>query len=383
MKIVSVMTTDSRGGAEFAAVEMLDALMARGHEAVMLSDQPAIARDTGVVVRPLEIGPKLSTRSLGRLAAGWAPYLLRLRRALEAEMPYDVLLVHYKKEQLMARMLPRRLRQKLVWAEWGPVPFPMRKGLPRRMYVGASRAADVIMAVSNGTRASVTEVGVDPDRVVYVPNVVRCDDITFTAEGRSRVRADLGIPEEAFVVGCISRFHPKKRNDVVVDATIALGGAAHLILAGDGETEADLRERARPLGDRVHFVPTPGGDVAAVLSAFDVSVFCPSPTEGTPRAVILAMLVERPPLATGAEGVADLIGEGVGHITSPENDPAALAAAITPYRDDPERRRSEGAGARRRAVERFDAPTVARQIEGLLDGAPAGAADASSIIRGR
>ena len=58
MKIVSVMTTSSRGGAEFAAVEMLDALIDRGHEAVMLTDQPQIGRDTRVRVRPLEIGAK-------------------------------------------------------------------------------------------------------------------------------------------------------------------------------------------------------------------------------------------------------------------------------------------------------------------------------------
>ena len=64
--------------------------------------------------------------------------------------------------------------------------------------------------------------------------------------GREAVRTRLGIPSDAFVVGCISRFHPKKRNDVVVDATVALDDPdVHLILAGDGETEAELRERAR------------------------------------------------------------------------------------------------------------------------------------------
>ena len=73
MKIVSVMTTTSAGGAEFAAVEMLDALAARGHDVVMLSDMPEIGRDTAVAVAPLQIGPKLSVRSwrrlIGRLAA--------------------------------------------------------------------------------------------------------------------------------------------------------------------------------------------------------------------------------------------------------------------------------------------------------------------------
>ena len=83
MKIVSVMTTTSAGGAEFAAVEMLDALAARGHDVVLLSDMPEIGRDTAVAVAPLQIGPKLSVRSWRRLMADWPRYIRRLRRALE------------------------------------------------------------------------------------------------------------------------------------------------------------------------------------------------------------------------------------------------------------------------------------------------------------
>ena len=91
---------------------MLDALIDRGHEAVMLSDQPRIGRDTRVQVRPVEIGAKLSKTSYAQLAAMWVPYLRRLREALEQEWPYDVLLMHYKKEQLMAHWLPERLRER-------------------------------------------------------------------------------------------------------------------------------------------------------------------------------------------------------------------------------------------------------------------------------
>jgi hypothetical protein len=53
VRIVSVMTGAQRGGAEFAAVELLDALIERGHEAVILSDWEGIGRDTrGTVRRP-------------------------------------------------------------------------------------------------------------------------------------------------------------------------------------------------------------------------------------------------------------------------------------------------------------------------------------------
>lgn len=368
MKIVSVMTTHSSGGAEFAAVEMLDALRARGHETVILTDTLGIGRDTQVRVREIDIGPKLSVGTWRSLATRWPLLLRSLRRALEAEAPYDVLLVHYKKEQLLARMLPKRLRRTVVWAEWGPVPFPLRKGIPRLAYLASARDARLVMAVSQGTLESVRDVGVDSDKLVVVPNVLRTDEIRYTEQGRARVRDELGIPSDAFVVGCISRFHPKKRNDVVVSAVRELEDSrVHLILAGDGETEAQLRTLAAPLGECAHFISTPGSEVPDVLSAFDVSVFCPSPTEGAPRAVILGMLASRPCLSTGAEGVSDMISPEFGGIASPENDPAALKVLLERYLEDPRRAAREGAAARAHAERTYAAPVVAEAIEKLLD----------------
>jgi len=368
MKIVSVMTTTSSGGAEFAAVEMLQALAQRGNDTVLLSDLPGIGRDTDVRVVPIDLGPKLSLGTWISLALRWPVLLGRLRRALEAQAPFDVLIVHYKKEQLLARMLPARLRAALVWSEWGPVPFPLRKGIPRRAYLSAARQAALVMAVSEGTRRSVVETGVEAAKVIVVPNVLRTDEIHFTPEGRARVRAELGIPGDAFVVGCISRFHPKKRNDVVIRAVIDTPSPnVHLILAGDGETEQELRDLAAPLDGRAHFIPTPGREVADVLSAFDVSVFCPSPTEGAPRAVILGMLASRPCLSTGAEGVSDMITPDIGAIASPENDPDALRALFGRYLEDPGRAEREGAAARAYAERTYAAPVVAELIEGLFD----------------
>jgi glycosyltransferase involved in cell wall biosynthesis len=382
MKIVSVMTTDSSGGAEFAAVEMLEALRQRGHDTVMLTDVSTIARDTQVQVSPIALGPKLSTGSWIALVARW-PLLMRgLRDALRQQAPYDVLMVHYKKEQLLARMLPAELRKTVVWAEWGPVPFPLRKGIPRRAYLAAARQAALVMAISEGTRASVAEVGVDPAKIVVVPNVLRTEEIRFSEQGRAKVRGELGIPADAFVVGCISRFHHKKRNDVVVRAVRALEDPrAHLILAGDGETEGDLRALAAPLGDRAHFISTPGVEVPDVLSAFDVSVFCPSPTEGAPRAVILGMLASRPCLSTGAEGVSDMIRPEFGGIASPENEPDSLRALLARYLDDPQRAAGEGAAARAYAERTYAAPVVAESIEGLLDEAIASGASSNAGVR--
>ena len=367
MKFVSVLTSAARGGAEFAAASMLDALIENGHEAVMLSDIPEVASEIGVPTQRVDLGPKLSTRTYRNLSFTWPRELRKLSAALKEQEPYDVLIVHYKKEQLLASMLPARQRPVLLWAEWGPVPFPMRKGLPRFAYLKAAGRADAVMSVSAGTRESVCDVGVDREKVVVVPNAVRPEEIGFQAAGRERVRRELGIPQDSFVVGCISRLHPKKRNDVVVDAVSRLDERTHLIMAGDGETEPALRAQAEPLGDRAHFLPTPGADtIADVLSAFDVSVFCPSPTEGAPRAVILAMLAERACLATGAEGVADMIDPTIGGITTPEDDGPALAEMISPYIADRDLVASRGRQARELAIERYSPAAVSGDIEALV-----------------
>jgi len=82
--------------------------------------------------------------------------------------------------------------------------------------------------------------------------------------------------------------------------------------------------------------------------------------------VILGMLTERPCLSTGPEGVADMIDEGIGEIVAPENDPSALAHVLARYVEDPDLGRRQGVEARRRALERYDAPVVAERLEELF-----------------
>ena len=359
MKIVSVLTSGSSGGAEFAVLELLDAVAERGHETVLLADVPALGDESRVTVRQIDLGPKLSKATYRRLLFGFTSHARRLRAALRRERPFDVLLVHFKKEQLLTLLLPRATRPICAWAEWGPLPRQFRSGLPNALYRLACRRADIVFAISNGTRESLVAAGIPADKVAVLPNAVRVDDIRFDEAGRSRVRSELGIPDDAFVVGCVSRFHPKKRNDVVLEAAKLLDQSTHVVLAGSGETEQELRQLARPLAHRAHFLPTPTADVASVYSAFDVSVFCPSPTEGAPRSVILAMLTERPVIATGREGVVDLIVDGTGAIVEPENDPAALADALRRYAERPELARGHGRAGRTYAASRHSSLNVA------------------------
>lgn len=346
-RIVSLQTSDERGGAEYANVDLLQALAARGHDVLLLTNIPDVASGTGVPVRTIALGPKLSRSSVARVVLGTPLALLRIALALYAERPVGVLFLHFKKEQLLCSLLPRRLTGAIVWAEWGPVPPPLRHGLPRRLYALAARRTRRIVAVSAGTRRTVVDAGVPAAKVDVVPNLVDVDAVEYDAPARARLRAEWGAGEETFVIGCISRFQRRKRNDVVIDAMAHLEGDVLLVLAGEGDHEQALRERARAHGERIRFVPNVRGHVESFLSACDALAFAPSPTEGEPRVIVMSQLVGVPVIATDGEGAEGLVAPGAGTIVSPSHDPRALAATLASYRDDPGRRRREGEQARR------------------------------------
>jgi glycosyltransferase involved in cell wall biosynthesis len=378
MRIVSVMTSSTRGGAEYAAVRLLDAVAARGHEAVLLTSHPDTAAGTRVSARSIELGPKLGARSWPRLGLTWPLLSRRLRRELAREAPFDVLLVHFKKEQLLVPRLPAALRPRVVWAEWGPVPPPLRGGAPGRLYRRAARGVDAVLAVSEGTRESLIAAGVPAGRVAVVSNAIDPARFRPLPDAGAAHRLRLGIPADAFLIGCLTRFNARKRNEVAIDAAVRLaaqpGPPVHLLMLGEGETEAQLRARAGPLGEAAHFVPTTGIEPAELLSACDVVVFCPSPTEGEPLAISMGMLTERPVVATAAEGATGLIQPGTGAIATPDHDAAAVAALLAGYRADPQLARTEGRAARELAATRHDPEAVAERAEELLLGGRRGSA---------
>ncbi len=365
-RIVSIQTTNERGGAEYANVDLLEALRRRGHDVLLVTNVPDVASKTGVPVEPIDLGPKLNRRSVAKTALAAPRTLWRLARALRAARPVGVTFLHFKKEQLLCALLPPALTGRVVWAEWGPVPPSMRTGLPRLLYALAARRAAAIVAVSEGTKRTVVATGVPAEKVLVVPNLVDVDDVSFDAEARARLRGEWGAGPDTLVAGCISRFQRRKRNDVVIDAMAHLDGDVKLVIAGEGEEEAALRERAVPHGERVRFAPNVRGHVEAFLSACDVLVFAPSPTEGAPRVIVMAQLVGVPVISTDPEGADELLPPGTGTICAPSHDPRALAAALAAYRDDPERRRREGAAGRAATLVRHDPVRTLETVERAL-----------------
>jgi glycosyltransferase involved in cell wall biosynthesis len=200
--------------------------------------------------------------------------------------------------------------------------FPLRSGWKWR------RLARRVIAISGAVERLLLEGGVAPARIRVVRSAVDASRL----EGRDadRARASLDLPRTARVITCAAALTGEKGHEDLLVAMSRVAPAfpdAVLLIAGEGELEGALRERARGLrlGDcRVRFLGR-REDLADILAASSLFVM-PSHREGLGTAVLEAMWCGVPVVATDAGGLPEAVGE-CGRLV-PVGDARALAAAI-------------------------------------------------------
>jgi glycosyltransferase involved in cell wall biosynthesis len=180
------------------------------------------------------------------------------------------------------------------------------------------------------------------------------------------LRAELGIPLTAFVVGAVARLAKQKRLDRLIEAVALADGEVHCIVAGDGEERERLRDLAtsRHLGQRIHFIGQ-RENPAHVLGAMDAFIIT-SDREGLSNAMLEAMAHGLPVISTSVSGAADALGgdNPAGIITG--FAAADIAAAIERLRTDRVARDGMGREARERAMTRFSFDTMLDRWEAFL-----------------
>jgi glycosyltransferase involved in cell wall biosynthesis len=233
------------------------------------------------------------------------------------------------------------------------------------------RALDAVVAVSPQT-AEVARVKerVPERRLHVVPNGIPLRDFRPDPAARARIRRELGIPGDAFVVGSVGRLAPEKEYPRLVAAVSPrLSDRFRLVLVGDGDSRVDI-ERAIP-AHAARYVTLTGTrrDVPALLAAFDLFVLS-SRTEGLPLAVPEAMACELPIVATAVGGLPSIVSQRSGVLVPPgDGAAAALRGAIEDLARDPQRLRAMGVAARREALAAFAIERVADAYEHLYRGA--------------
>ena len=181
-------------------------------------------------------------------------------------------------------------------------------------------------------------------------------------------RAELGLPEDARIVGITAVLRPEKAHEVLLEAIAIVARRVpdvHLLLLGDGPERPRLSELATRLGiaERVHFTGY-RTDVARVVSLFDLCVLCSDPVVETfPLSLLEAMCLGKPVVATAVSGVPEIVEEGrTGHLVAPR-DATALADRIAALLTDPERRARYGAAGRQRILENFTTAIMCRNYD--------------------
>ncbi len=217
-----------------------------------------------------------------------------------------------------------------------------------------------LVAVSSEIRNELVRHGARPERVTTILNGI--DHRLFRREPAREAaeRAALGIDAGATVIGAVGRLEPQKRFDLLMDAVALLRPSRpdlRLVIVGDGSLRGALASHmaARNLADCCIFTGHTL-DIAGVHHAFDLFVQS-SDYEGTPNAVLEAMALESPIVATGVGGTAELALDGVHGVIVEPGDARILADAITSTLADPPAARRRARAARSR-IERelsFDA----------------------------
>lgn len=148
---------------------------------------------------------------------------------------------------------------------------------------------------SCGKQAGDWMFGGAPFRVLN--NAIDTETYRYNPVTAQRIRKELGIPENAVVVGHVGRFSAPKNHKFLVDIfgeILKLMPEAHLLLVGDGELRQSTEEKVRTLGIDGNVIFTGvRSDVPELLQAMDVFLF-PSLYEGLPVTLVEAQAAGLP-----------------------------------------------------------------------------------------
>ncbi|MEP6574241.1 MAG: glycosyltransferase [Gemmatimonadota bacterium] len=393
------------GGPIVSVSAVAEGMVRRGHEVTVFTSNANLDEELDVPTeRPVDVeGVQVwyfRRREYLQTLLPFVPYLSKsmgflyaplMRAELDRLVP-QVDLVHthmpYVYPSLAAGRAALRHRKPLFYHQRG-VFDPERlkfRGLKKRIFIAAlerplmQRAATLI-ALTEAERESYRALGVEtPCRII--PNGIDVGE--YRTAPLADMNARWGLPADAFVILFLSRVHPTKGADKLLDAFTRLSDIhphAYLVLAGPDEfgLEASFRERARA-GGLAHRIIFPGmvqGDEKRDLLA-RADLFClPSDAEGFSMAVLEALASGTGAVLSPGCHFPGVETEGAGRVVAAE--PIALAAVLGQLISAPETVREMGIRARQLVARDY---TWGRITDALIETYHEGIARAQSVRGG-
>ncbi|HIE51553.1 MAG TPA: glycosyltransferase family 1 protein [Armatimonadetes bacterium] len=306
---------------------------------------------------------------------------------------YDIVHTHSAKAGILGRFAAWLTGVPVILYTPHAFPFFMQVGRRRRwLYLAlewlAAKITTRLIAVSEGERqAALARHICEPERIVTIENGLSPTAFNPAAEGTA-LRQRLGLREEHFVIGTVGQLVRQKGDRYLIEAAPRILHAlpqARFLLVGTGPKESLLRELAQRWGvaEAVIFAGHQE-EVEPFYAAFDLFVL-PSLWEGCPYALLEAMQMAKPVVATRIAGSADIVVDDNTGWLVPPGDSAALARAIIALAQDPQRRHRMGERGRQRVLTHFTLERMIRRTEDLYEtlARPIESATPSSLLRHR
>ncbi|MCU0268924.1 MAG: glycosyltransferase [Acidimicrobiales bacterium] len=291
---------------------------------------------------------------------------IRLRRLL-VDVRIDVVHAHSPlvaaQARLVTRTLPARHRPALVYTEHNR--WPRHRPTTRTVNRLTFPLDDAQFAVSDDVRDTIS--ARLRRRVQVLVHGIDVEAVAVQHGHRDEVRAELDVPDDTVVVGIVANLRREKAYDDWLDAAAeALREEPRLrfVSVGQGPLADELHRRHEELGlgDRVRMLGY-RPDATRVMSGFDVFTLT-SRHEGLPVALMEALALGLPVVATRVGGIPQAVDDGVEADLVPVGRPDLLAAAYVALARDPARR-SRLSGAARARSGAFTIDPAARRLEAL------------------
>lgn len=371
MRVWHLITGLDTGGAEVMLYKLLSRLDPAVHRATVIS-----LTDTGVIgdrIRQLGIG----VEALGmRKGPSLVTATLRLSRRIRAERP-DVLQTWLYHADLVGGVAARvaggcpviwNVRQSNLSLRLNK---PGTLALARLGAVLAYRLCEAVVCCSRSAMDAHRDLGYPEVRLRVIPNGFDLESFRSDAAARASVRAELGLPQEAMLIGRIGRLDPQKDHATFLRAFAALAReqpGLHAVMAGEGVVPGArglaslIREHG--LGPRVHLLGR-RDDVPRITASLDVAVSS-SRGEGFPNVVGEAMACAVPCVVTDVGDCAWMVGET--GVVVPPGEPGALARGCARLLSMPPGERARlGEAARERIATHFSIESVAATYQKLYE----------------
>ncbi len=240
---------------------------------------------------------------------------------------------------------------------------------PRKVHRYGLDRADVVLPMSRHIQQSLEAGGVPGRRLLTLYSALDMTRVPQREDGRRRGRR-FGIPDDVPLIGTVANLFPRKGYEVILKALpkilVSFPTMQYVIIGQGGSGyERSLRSLVGNLGleKTVHFVGFQK-EVYSCLAAMDIYVH-PALMEGFGIAMLEAMAMEKPIVASRVGGIPEVVEDGVTGLLVPPGDPEALASAVLRLVRDPNSRQFMGRAGKQRLQAHFTVEQIMKKLQFL------------------